>query len=553
MKLTVIGGGSTYTPELADGLGRLAPGVTELVLVDPDETRLAAVGPVSARIMRAQGHPARVRWTTSLDDGADGAGAVLIQLRVGGQAARDRDETWPLDYGRIGQETTGAGGLAKALRTVPVVLEVAERVRRRAAPGAWIIDFTNPVGIVTRALLDAGHRTVGLCNVAIGFQRWFASLLGVSPGDVSLDHAGLNHLTWTRAVLVDGKDRLPDLLAGHGEEIAGRIGLPLPLLSELGAVPSYYLRYFYAHDAAVGEQRERPTRAAEVAGLERELLRMYADPALDHKPELLSHRGGAFYSEAAVALLSSLLGDGQDVQVVNLRNNGTLPFLDGDAVIEAPARIGRDGPVPEPAAPLAPLLRGLVAHVSAYEELALDAALRGGRNRVAAALLAHPLVGQYTLAEAMTERLLAENARFLSWALGAVLPWLMPYPRCPRCWLSTAGTARPTSRSSPRTARCLPRSAGLAPTRNTTASMAPCEYSARSSRKRPHRLASLPRGWSPGISRAAWPAPTCPRRRSSSRRRCGAGAGRSPRPWPTTRSPCCAPGSPRPQASRPGA
>jgi 6-phospho-beta-glucosidase len=416
MKLTVIGGGSTYTPELADGLGRLAPGVTELVLVDPDETRLAAVGPVSARIMRAQGHPARVRWTTSLDDGADGAGAVLIQLRVGGQAARDRDETWPLDYGRIGQETTGAGGLAKALRTVPVVLEVAERVRRRAAPGAWIIDFTNPVGIVTRALLDAGHRTVGLCNVAIGFQRWFASLLGVAPGEVSLDHAGLNHLTWTRAVLVDGKDRLPDLLAEHGGEIAGRIGLPLPLLSELGAVPSYYLRYFYAHDAAAAEQRERPTRAAEVARLERELLRMYADPALDHKPELLSHRGGAFYSEAAVALLSSLLGDGQDVQVVNLRNNGTLPFLDGDAVIEAPARIGRDGPVPEPAAPLAPLLRGLVAHVSAYEELALDAALRGGKNRVAAALLAHPLVGQYTLAEAMTERLLAENARFLSWA-----------------------------------------------------------------------------------------------------------------------------------------
>jgi 6-phospho-beta-glucosidase len=416
MKLTVVGGGSTYTPELADGLGRLAPGVTELVLVDPDETRLAAVGPVSARIMRAQGHPARVRWTTSLDDGVDGAGAVLIQLRVGGQAARDRDETWPLEYGRLGQETTGAGGLAKALRTVPVVLDVAERVRRRAVPGAWIIDFTNPVGIVTAALLGAGHRAVGLCNVAIGFQRWFASLLGVAPGEVSLDHAGLNHLTWTRAVFTDGKDRLPDLFADHGQEIADRVELPLALLSELGAVPSYYVRYFYAHDAVVAEQRERPTRAAEVAGLERELLRMYGDPALDHKPELLSHRGGAFYSEAAVALLSSLLGDGQDVQVVNVRNAGTLPFLDNDAVIEVPARIGRDGPVPERVPPLAPLLRGLVAHVSAYEELALDAALRGGRNRVAAALLAHPLVGQYSLAEAMTDRLLAENARFLSWA-----------------------------------------------------------------------------------------------------------------------------------------
>jgi 6-phospho-beta-glucosidase len=196
MKLAVIGGGSTYTPELADGIARLAPKVRELVLVDPDEDRLAAVGPVSARIMRRYGHPAKVRWTTDLNDGADGAGAILIQLRVGGQAARDRDETWPVKYGRVGQETTGAGGLAKALRTVPVVLDIAKRAMARAQPDAWLIDFTNPVGIVTRALLDAGHRAVGLCNVAIGFQRYFASLLDVEPERVRLDHAGLNHLTW---------------------------------------------------------------------------------------------------------------------------------------------------------------------------------------------------------------------------------------------------------------------------------------------------------------------------------------------------------------------
>jgi 6-phospho-beta-glucosidase len=416
VKLTVIGGGSTYTPELADGLGRLAPGVSELVLVDPDESRLAAVGPVSARIMHAHGHPARVRWTTSLDDGVDAAGAVLIQLRVGGQAARNRDETWPLEFGCIGQETTGAGGLAKALRTVPLVLEVAERARLLATDNAWIIDFTNPVGIVTRALLDAGHRAVGLCNVAIGFQRRFAALLGVPPGQVSLDHAGLNHLTWERAVYVEGKDRLPELLEAHGAEIAERTGLPRHVLGELGVVPSYYLRYFYAHDAVAAEEQERPTRAAEVAAIERELLRLYADPALDRKPELLAQRGGAFYSEAAVALLSSLLDDTGDEQVVNVRNNGTLPFLDDDAVIEVPASIGSAGPVPAAVAPLAPLFRGLVAHVSAYEELAVDAALRGGRRRVAAALLAHPLIGQYELAEEMTDRLLAENAQFLSWA-----------------------------------------------------------------------------------------------------------------------------------------
>jgi 6-phospho-beta-glucosidase len=416
VKLTVIGGGSTYTPELADGLGRLAPQVTELVLVDPDEARLAAVGPVSARIMRAHGHRAAVRWTTDADDGLDGAAAVLIQLRVGGQAARDRDETWPLDFCCVGQETTGAGGLAKALRTVPLVLEIAELARRRAAPGAWLIDFTNPVGIVTRALLDAGHRAVGLCNVAIGLQRYFAALLGVTPESVSLDHVGLNHLTWERAVRVAGTDRLPGLIAGRRDEIAAHVGSPAPVLAAYGFVPSYYLRYYYEHDAVVAEQRKAGTRAAAVAAIEAELLRLYADPALDTKPELLGKRGGAFYSEAAVALLASLLAGAGDTQVVNVRNAGTLGFLPDDAVIEVPAVIGPDGPAPAPVAPLPPLLRGLVAHVSAYEELALDAALRGGRRRVASALLAHPLIGQHDLAERMADRLIAENQRFLAWA-----------------------------------------------------------------------------------------------------------------------------------------
>ena len=416
MKITVVGGGSTYTPELADGLGRLAPWVTELVLVDPDHTRLNAVGPVSARIMRRHGHPAVVRWTDNLDDALDGAAAVLIQLRVGGQAARNRDETWPLDYDCVGQETTGAGGLAKALRTVPLVLNIAEQARRRALPGAWIIDFTNPVGIVTRALLDAGHRAVGLCNVAIGLQRYFASVLGTDPARVSLDHAGLNHLTWLRGVQVDGKELLPELLTAHGEEIAEHAGMPLSVLHDLGVVPSYYLRYFYFHDQVVGEERQRPSRAAEVAAIERELMELYADPDLDTKPELLSKRGGAFYSEAAVALIASLFGDDGQEQVVNVRNLGTLPFLADDAVIEVPATISAAGPAPVPVAPIAPLFRGLIAHVSAYEELALDAALRGGRSRVAAALLAHPLVGQYDLAGRMADRLMAENAQFLSWA-----------------------------------------------------------------------------------------------------------------------------------------
>jgi 6-phospho-beta-glucosidase len=421
MKLAVIGGGSTYTPELVDGVARLANDVkvTELVLVDPDQARLDVVGPVSERIMRRYGHPARLRWTASLDDGLDGAAAVLLQLRVGGQAARHRDETWPQDYGCIGQETTGAGGLAKALRTVPVVLDIAERARQRALADAWVIDFTNPVGIVTRALLDAGHRAIGLCNVAIGFQRRFAELLGVQPEQVELDHVGLNHLTWERAAVVDGTDALPGLIAAHGDDIAARTGLPLSAMAQMAAVPSYYLHYFYAHDAAVAEQRGRPTRAEEVAEIERELLQLYADPALDRKPELLTHRGGAYYSEAAVALLASLVSDTRDRQVVNVRNAGTLPFLDDDAVIEVAAVVGAGGAEPVPVAPLEPLMRGLVAHVSAYEDLAVDAALRGGADRVRAALLAHPLVGQYDLASELTDRLIAENARYLPWAGGS--------------------------------------------------------------------------------------------------------------------------------------
>ncbi|MGW1992519.1 6-phospho-beta-glucosidase [Embleya sp. NPDC001921] len=427
MKLAVVGGGSTYTPELADGLGRLSGTlpVDELVLVDPVIERLEPVGAVVRRILARYGHPARVVLTDDLDAEVEDCDAVLFQLRVGGQEARAQDEEWPLDCGCVGQETTGAGGLAKALRTVPVVLDAAERVRR-AAPKAWIVDFTNPVGIVTRALLDAGHRAVGLCNVAIGFQRRFAAMLDVAPNRVRLDHVGLNHLTWERGLHVldgsgePGPDLLPTLLAEHGPAIAADIELPVELLRAQGTVPSYYLRYFYAHDAVVSQQRHTASRAQQVAAIERELLELYKDPTLDSKPALLENRGGAYYSEAAVALVAALLGtstdEGDRIQVADVRNNGTLPFLPDDAVIEVPSLVDASGATPLPVAPLGPLHSGLIAHVAAYEELALDAALRGGRDRVVTALLAHPLVGQYDIAEALTDRLLAAGKEHLPWA-----------------------------------------------------------------------------------------------------------------------------------------
>ncbi|MGV9645988.1 6-phospho-beta-glucosidase [Streptomyces sp. NPDC003333] len=421
MKLTVVGGGSTYTPELIDGFARLRDTlpIEELVLTDPATDRLELVGGLARRIFARQAHAGRITTTTDLDAAVDGADAVLLQLRVGGQAARQQDETWPLECGCVGQETTGAGGLAKALRTVPVVLDIAERVRR-ANPGAWIIDFTNPVGIVTRALLQEGHRAVGLCNVAIGFQRKFAALLGASPADLHLDHVGLNHLTWETGVRLggpEGADVLPKLLAEHGDALAADLHLPRVLLDRLGVVPSYYLRYYYAHDAVVREMRTKPSRAAEVAAMERELLALYADPALDEKPELLSKRGGAYYSEAAVDLAAALLnGAGSPHQVVNTLNRGTLPFLPDDAVIEVQAAVGQDGPAPLPVPRLDPLYAGLMAQVTAYEDLALSAALRGGRDRVFRALLAHPLVGQFEYAEKLTDELIAHNREHLAWA-----------------------------------------------------------------------------------------------------------------------------------------
>ncbi|MFF4757046.1 6-phospho-beta-glucosidase [Streptomyces sp. NPDC001292] len=420
MKLTVVGGGSTYTPELVDGFARLRDTlpVEELVLVDPAADRLELVGGLARRIFAHQGHPGRVVTTSDLDAGIDGADAVLLQLRVGGQAARQQDETWPLECGCVGQETTGAGGLAKALRTVPVVLDIADRVRR-TNPNAWIIDFTNPVGIVTRALLRAGHRAVGLCNVAIGLQRKFAGMLGLAPADVHLDHVGLNHLTWETGVRLggpEGEDVLPRLLAEHGGTIAGDLRLPRRLLDRLGVVPSYYLRYYYAHDQVVEELRTKPSRAAEVAAMERELLTMYGDPALVEKPALLARRGGAYYSEAAVDLAAALLGGGGNpYQVVNTFNKGTLPFLPDDAVIEVQAAVGSKGPVPLPVSPVDPLYAGLMADVTAYEDLALEAALRGGRDRVFRALLSHPLIGQYAHAESLTDQLVAHNREYLAW------------------------------------------------------------------------------------------------------------------------------------------
>ena len=415
VKIAVVGGGSTYTPELVEGFAVRADrlSIDELVLLDPDQDRLEPVGGLTRRMLDHIGWTGRLITTSDRSAALDGADFVVIQLRVGGQAARQVDETLPHKFGILGQETTGPGGLAKALRTVPLVLEIAEETARRAAPGAWIVDFTNPVGIVTQALLDSGARALGLCNVAIGLQRRMAADFGVEPDRVSLEHVGLNHLTWERAVRVDGVDRLPEMLDRDPARIADEVGLPVELISELRAIPSYYLRYYYCRAQVLEEQLREPSRAEEVMEIERDLLEMYRDPSLNTKPKLLEKRGGAFYSEAAAQLIASLHAGTGDVQVVNVRNDGALPGLPDDAAVEIPARIDRDGAHPLPLEPLAPEIRGLVQAVKAYEDLAVEAAIKGDPILVEKALLAHPLVGQHAIARPLADALLEANRKYL--------------------------------------------------------------------------------------------------------------------------------------------
>jgi 6-phospho-beta-glucosidase len=418
VKVAVVGGGSTYTPELIEGFISHADRLPadDVALYDIDSERLDVVGGLARRIFAKREWPGTLTLTMDRDEALDGASFVIIQLRVGGQAARLIDETLPLEFGCIGQETTGPGGFAKALRTVPVVLEIAEETARRGAKDAWIVDFTNPVGIVMQALLDEGHHAIGLCNSAMGFQRQIARLLAVDPGRVALEHVGLNHLTWERAAFVDGVDRLPGLIASSADVIGDEIGIPGDLIRLYGAIPSYYLRYFYLTDSVLREQLSgaKRSRAEEVMAIEAKLLEMYRDPGLDSKPKLLEQRGGAYYSEAAAQLIASLHAGTGDEQVVDIKNDGAVVDLPDDAVVEIPARIESDGAHPRRLPALPPEMLGLVQQVKAYERLTVRAAVDGDRKAALKALISNPLVGHYSVATALLDAILEANRKHLS-------------------------------------------------------------------------------------------------------------------------------------------
>ena len=389
MKLAIIGGGSTYSPELIHGLTERSLGIDAISLMDTSAERLEIVG----SFVRRMAPSLRIETTTDPDAAIDGADFVVTQIRAGGQSARLEDERLGLRHGIIGQETTGVGGLAKALRTVPILLDYAERIERRA-PRATLINFTNPVSIVTEALINHGRKkTIGLCNIPISQRMEIAAELGVSPDDVVIDSVGLNHLSFIRSVRVQGEEVLPKLLRGE-------------LQQNLGMIPSDYLQYFFTARETIAEQQQKPQlRAEEVMEVERELLEYYADPKNSRRPESLSKRGGAFYSLAALEIMEAIAGDTGARLIVDTINGATVPELPADASVELPCEISANGARPIPQAPLEPVIRGLIQHVKAYEQLAIRAALSRSKRDLYLSLLAHPLMPSANVASAIASEL----------------------------------------------------------------------------------------------------------------------------------------------------
>jgi len=419
MKLVVIGGGSTYTPELIDGfIARAAVlPVREIWLVDPDEQRLQVVGAFAQRMAAYANAPFTVKLTGDRRRALDGADFVITQLRVGGQHARHGDETLGRRHQLVGQETTGVGGFAKALRTVPVVLDIA-RDMRELAPNATLVNFTNPAGIVTEALTRyGGVPVVGLCNNAINAQRGIASMFHVPPEQVYIEQVGLNHLNWVRRVTIDGSDATEDVLRAHIEHLRHQeegIHFPPFLLEMLHAIPSGYLQYFYLESQVIERQNTGvPTRAEVVMDVERRLLERYSDPHLCEKPHELMERGGAYYSTAAAALIESLWSGDGAIHVVNTRNNGAIPNLPADVVVETPCCVDKSGATPLPVAALEPQFHGLTSAVKSYELLTIQAAVEGDEQAAMMALLANPLGPDAAHVEAVWADIKQTNAGLL--------------------------------------------------------------------------------------------------------------------------------------------
>lgn len=414
MKVAVIGGGSTYTPELMEGLIERAEalGLEEVWLHDIDESRLLPVAGFCKRMANAKGAKFRICETLNLQAALERATFVVTQIRVGGQQARLRDELRGKRLGIVGQETTGEGGFAKALRTIPVMLKIAEEIRSHA-PGAWVINFTNPSGIVTEALLRFGRvPTVGLCNVPAEMRVEAAAALGVPVAAVELDYVGLNHLGWIRRIFVNGKDITADVLeafkGGRGPKNVPEVDYGPEFFSAIPWIPSPYLRYYYATDEVLREQEAaEKTRAQVVMEIEEALFAYYRDETTYEKPALLAERGGAWYSRVALEVMEGLLAPRPRREIVNTFNRGAIPGVPEDAVVEVCADLSSHGVVPVGGGPLPEEVFGLLRQVKSYERLTIEAAITGQYGKALAALLANPLIRTLDKARAVLEDIIA--------------------------------------------------------------------------------------------------------------------------------------------------
>ena len=427
LKLTIIGGGSSYTPELIDGIIRRidALPVTEICLVDVEDgaRKVGIIEEFTQRLLDKAGVDIKVWSTLDRREGIRGAQFVMSQFRVGGLAARARDERIPLRYHVIGQETTGPGGFAKALRTIPVILDICRDIEE-VAPDAWLINFTNPAGMVTEAVIKHTNvKVMGLCNVPINMHYATARMLDRKPEEVAMDFAGLNHMVWVHKVSVAGEDKTQEVLRllGDGASLNMNNITEEPwdkaFLRALGVVPCPYHRYFYLQEAMLADELKAAegggTRAEQVMKTEEELFELYADPHLDHKPTQLEKRGGAYYSEVSLDLVDAIWNNRKTINVVNTRNNGAINGLPDDAVVEINALVDADGAHAISFGTMAPQLNGLLQQVKAYETLAIDAGVYGDYDKALMALSLNPLVPDMATGKKILDDILAENRDYL--------------------------------------------------------------------------------------------------------------------------------------------
>jgi len=425
LKVAIIGGGSTYTPELIQGfLHRAATfPLTELWLMDISEERLRIVGGFAQRMVESQDGRFTVHLTTDQSEALRGARYVITQLRVGGMAARREDEYLGHRHGLIGQETTGVGGMANALRTIPVILNIAAEMRR-LAPGALLVNFTNPAGLITEAVSRYAPDipVVGLCNVPYTTKMGILQRLGadiassISPQIVNLKTLGLNHLSWHYGFTVGGDDLWPEILARFLADLrqAREPEWDPSTIEALRMIPNGYLKYYYDTDRQLAKQAQwPPSRAEQVMAIEADLLREYAAPGAYKLPNALMQRGGAYYSTVATQLLHAHFNDLGEAHVVNVPHRGTVPGWPPDWVLEMPCRVDATGIHPLPTDPLPPACFGLLAHVKAYEILTVEAAIHGDRRAAYQALLAHPLGPRADRVQAVLDDLLTTNRPYL--------------------------------------------------------------------------------------------------------------------------------------------